>query len=106
MWILYQSWAGNFRGSLSLDENIKPEVPETKNSHHKTKQYTPTCQKPHTCNNNNTPKNTHMQQQQQKHMNVTTTTIIKKKYLHLGLSDRIPSTNPGAEPPRDARDSG
>ena len=25
---------------------------------------------------------------------------------HLALPDRIPSTTPGAEPPRDARDSG
>ena len=25
---------------------------------------------------------------------------------HFGLGDRSPSTNPGAEPPRDARDSG
>ena len=29
-----------------------------------------------------------------------------KQDLVLWLNDRIPSTNPGAEPPRDARDSG
>ena len=32
--------------------------------------------------------------------------LAEKQLLHFLSSDRIPSTNPGAEPPRDARDSG
>ena len=32
--------------------------------------------------------------------------IVKKVLYGLKGSDRIPSTNPGAEPPRDVRDSG
>ena len=32
--------------------------------------------------------------------------LAEKQLLHFLSSDRIPSTTPGAEPPRDARDSG